>query len=816
MSDENSLLNAQQLLEENEDMIAAIIENLQLGRLNDCISQYTLLQKNLVSMALTLDNYPSEDLDPYEAINTFPDEIMRKDILDELRPPGHTDLPIIPLTPPCAQCAANNFSAEKCRVELEHIYLNSKYSDTEKQEFLKATQVLEVRHRQRNQENSTGRIEDGHKRCYRRWTPYEKYTVCLAIYLCGHNNVKDIADILGDRTTSQVKGYIIKTFTAAEKQALEKGQLPRAPKGYEPPKELLCLPKFLALFPQYSTLAAESCLQSSQLSPRNGAGGWSSLLGIADGFVPSTSTNITSGSNMPPPTGHLSFHSSIGTHSFTYNDSNFEEVDAASVTSSALSSKPKPKPNVQRLVLSELSQNFLAGAKSTSTSSTMMYLGGPIAGHIMGSTLADGSGSSTGQPQPPQLLPSCPKIYPHISTSISNSFVLGMTNPWKNLNTEDLRTCSTGDGVLSSDSVAADAMMSGDQINLGSSGHKRKKITIPKIKISALQPSAVSSSMSSDITLFPMTVTQEEPLLGGDVWESRQDLQAREYGSTHASTTGTSGNLAVTSSSPMEDMQQLLPKTSTTLPPPSSLTSLLSKKSSAKESRRNVIKLVDTPAATRVSGSVAVGEALQSILADRRWNRTSQVDGTSADVTSSVTHTMPGVLTASSTKRGQSDRKKRELAAKNISGGIARTSKSKNKSHLSNNEKGNGGCSAPSNHLMESYSHIIYESDGENNEFNSDGSSGGGGGIDTNGNYGRLSSYNRDKPQQEVDEPYDRFRGLAAVEVTDDNNDSNQSMSLLRLDTSCGSDSFIYTVDNYDSNVGNNSIVVLNDDFSLL
>ena len=58
MFDENTLLHAQQTLEENEDIIAAIVENLQLGRFKDSISLYSILQTNLIKMALALDNYP--------------------------------------------------------------------------------------------------------------------------------------------------------------------------------------------------------------------------------------------------------------------------------------------------------------------------------------------------------------------------------------------------------------------------------------------------------------------------------------------------------------------------------------------------------------------------------------------------------------------------------------------------------------------------------------------------------------------------------------------------------------------------------------
>jgi hypothetical protein len=39
-----AIVQSQQILEKNEDIIAAIVENLQLGRLDDCMKLYTILQ----------------------------------------------------------------------------------------------------------------------------------------------------------------------------------------------------------------------------------------------------------------------------------------------------------------------------------------------------------------------------------------------------------------------------------------------------------------------------------------------------------------------------------------------------------------------------------------------------------------------------------------------------------------------------------------------------------------------------------------------------------------------------------------------------
>jgi SSXT protein (N-terminal region) len=50
VQNESVLLDFQKLLEHNEHILAAIVENLQLGRMEDCISHYLILQSNLVSL----------------------------------------------------------------------------------------------------------------------------------------------------------------------------------------------------------------------------------------------------------------------------------------------------------------------------------------------------------------------------------------------------------------------------------------------------------------------------------------------------------------------------------------------------------------------------------------------------------------------------------------------------------------------------------------------------------------------------------------------------------------------------------------------
>lgn len=73
----------------------------------DCLlcRHYPVLHNNVVRMALALDNYPTGLKDPHDALKLFPDDIMRKDVLDELQPPGQTALPKAPPPPACPKCA---------------------------------------------------------------------------------------------------------------------------------------------------------------------------------------------------------------------------------------------------------------------------------------------------------------------------------------------------------------------------------------------------------------------------------------------------------------------------------------------------------------------------------------------------------------------------------------------------------------------------------------------------------------------------------------------------------------------------------------
>lgn len=68
------------------------------------MQHYAILQANLVALANDLDNYPADENDPYASLSLFPDEIMRRDVLEDLQPVGTKVLPKPPIVPACADC----------------------------------------------------------------------------------------------------------------------------------------------------------------------------------------------------------------------------------------------------------------------------------------------------------------------------------------------------------------------------------------------------------------------------------------------------------------------------------------------------------------------------------------------------------------------------------------------------------------------------------------------------------------------------------------------------------------------------------------
>jgi hypothetical protein len=170
--------------------------------LDDCVQYFGILQASLVAMASELDNYPQGGSDAYAAVNGFPDEIMRKNILDDLKPFEQNGLPRAPWPPPCENCALANLMDEtRCRIELKHIDPSWKYSSTEREEFLRSTKFIAARHRQFKSLSSSDAREKKHRR---KWSTRDFHSLLLGISIYGKNDYYMLSAALGDRNPDMV------------------------------------------------------------------------------------------------------------------------------------------------------------------------------------------------------------------------------------------------------------------------------------------------------------------------------------------------------------------------------------------------------------------------------------------------------------------------------------------------------------------------------------------------------------------------------------------------------------------------------------
>ena len=83
--DDRILQQYQTHLESNEDYIAAIVENLQIGRLSDCFTLYSMLQENLIDLSFAIDGYPATEPDIYNLLFELPEGLRRKDVVEGMK-----------------------------------------------------------------------------------------------------------------------------------------------------------------------------------------------------------------------------------------------------------------------------------------------------------------------------------------------------------------------------------------------------------------------------------------------------------------------------------------------------------------------------------------------------------------------------------------------------------------------------------------------------------------------------------------------------------------------------------------------------------
>lgn len=223
-----NLLRSTQILEQNEDIIDSIIQNLQLGRYNDCIQLYNLLHSSIINIGVELDNFPEENGDPYATLSNLPDEIMKKNLLQEHAKISSSELHSLPthnaLPTTCTLCEPRHISTEDCRCILGHVEPSAKLTSQEQEEFLQVARLLAARPKQK--------IE---RREYKRWDKHEKYSVLVGLSVF-QDRVASIAHALG-RRESQLNAYLARLPRDVLEDA-KAGRLPEAPMGYLAPPAL--------------------------------------------------------------------------------------------------------------------------------------------------------------------------------------------------------------------------------------------------------------------------------------------------------------------------------------------------------------------------------------------------------------------------------------------------------------------------------------------------------------------------------------------------------------------------------------------------
>ena len=260
------LLRASQTLEQHEDILAAMLENLQIGRYQDCMQFYSLLHKSVIdlgnqfprieyslsfiSLGLELDNFPEDSMDPYESLSLFPSQICKKDLLENFNVVSVDSSSINSIEPSCPVCTKMNISSEKCRFELQHNEPHSRLKSSEAEEYLFVAQYLAKKF---------SGDDISKKRLYRRWKPFEKHSLLICLHLF-QDNISLISQLL-HRTEGQVKAFL-QRLSKEEVANAKQGRIPSSPPGYYLPEEL-----------ESYFVEDMKAIVNSQLAPQRGAFG---------------------------------------------------------------------------------------------------------------------------------------------------------------------------------------------------------------------------------------------------------------------------------------------------------------------------------------------------------------------------------------------------------------------------------------------------------------------------------------------------------------------------------------------------------------
>jgi hypothetical protein len=233
----------------------------------------------MIMIGQDVDNFPCDDVDLYDNMLSWcPDQIMKRDLLED-----QADIAEVVKAnafkssgPPCVNCTSLNYSADRCRLELDHVEPSHKFNSGDLDEYMHVAQLLAARSHQLLE------LEAKKKKAYQRWRPSERHSLFLCMKLYGDDK-RAIAHALG-RSIGQVKAYMSRLTREEVLQAKE--GISSAPPGYVPP------PILESLF-----VAQMKSAVNSQLAPKRGA--FSVLLKTA------AATPIILDSQNPPADTHL-------------------------------------------------------------------------------------------------------------------------------------------------------------------------------------------------------------------------------------------------------------------------------------------------------------------------------------------------------------------------------------------------------------------------------------------------------------------------------------------------------------------------------
>ena len=185
----------------------------------------------MIALGKELDNYPPSDIELFKEIEKFPDELMRKNILQELQSFNDTNVycPTFIIPSSCRECAKKKVSKEECRLVSKHVSPSHTFSKAEQNSFLQVADMLSKIDRSHKMDELNGT----QKRIHKKWTDFEKFTVLVANYVFKPDKVvSNLVKILENRSSEMVRSHM-KYLDRSVIENAEKGILPPAPLGWQ-------------------------------------------------------------------------------------------------------------------------------------------------------------------------------------------------------------------------------------------------------------------------------------------------------------------------------------------------------------------------------------------------------------------------------------------------------------------------------------------------------------------------------------------------------------------------------------------------------